>query len=73
MKRRAKEGGSKSRFSFWAAQKMLGNARKKERLGGVSGGKEENAHYAMRKRERGREEAEALFQTRAMAMAGTRK
>ena len=33
---------------------MPGNARKKERLGGVSGGKGEMAHYACRVRERRR-------------------
>ena len=36
----------KFRFSFRAARKMSGNVRKNERLRGVSGGKEEMAHYA---------------------------
>ena len=29
---------------------MPGNVRKNERFGGVSGGKEENAHYAMKEK-----------------------
>ena len=39
---------SLTRFSSWAARKMPGNLGKKERLGGVSGGRRLGAHNACR-------------------------
>ena len=45
---------SKSRFSFQAARKMLGNARKNEEIGEVSGGRCVRPHYAMCRGDKGR-------------------